>query len=84
VGRERDHRRRPVERCDLSNLGQQNSRPNAAHGSSDVVQFFIKGKTMIGPDAGNDTVEFFRYPAGGKAYATMTGLTQPTPVVISK
>ena len=37
-------------------------------GSSDVVQFFIKGRTVVGPDAGNDTVEFFRYPAGGKAF----------------
>lgn len=53
-------------------------------GSSDVVQFFIKGKSVIGPDAGNDTAEFFHYPAGGEAYATINGLTQPTSVVISK
>jgi hypothetical protein len=53
-------------------------------GSSDVVGFSIKGKTVIGADAGNDSVEFFRYPGGGAAYKTWTGLTQPVSVVISK
>jgi|HubBroStandDraft_6_1064221.scaffolds.fasta_scaffold45469_2 hypothetical protein len=53
-------------------------------GSSDVVGYFIKGKTVIGPDAGNDRVEFFHYPAGGKAYETITRPAQPTAVVISR
>jgi hypothetical protein len=53
-------------------------------GSIDVVQFFIKGKSLIGPDAGNDSVEFFRYPTGGRAYKTWTGLTEPIGATISK
>jgi hypothetical protein len=53
-------------------------------GSIDVVQFFIKGKGLIGPDAGNDSVEFFRYPTGGRAYKTWTGLTEPIGATISK
>ena len=53
-------------------------------GSSDVVQFFIKGKSVVGPDAGNDSVEFFRYPKGGAAYKTWTGPTEPIGAVISK
>jgi hypothetical protein len=53
-------------------------------GSSDVVQFFIEGKTVVGPDAGNASVEFFHYPAGGSAYETLTGLSEPVGAVISK
>lgn len=53
-------------------------------GADDVVQFFIKGKTVIAPDVGNDSLEFFHYPAGGKAFRTMTGLTHPTAAVVSK
>ena len=52
-------------------------------GSSDVVGFFIKGKTVIGPDAGNGSVEFFHYPAGGSPYKTWTGLSEPNGAVIS-
>lgn len=54
------------------------------NGSSDIVGFFIKGKRVIGPDAGNDSLEFFHYPRGGSAYKTRTGLTQPVGVVLSK
>ena len=53
-------------------------------GSSDITQYFIQGKTVIGPDPGNDAVEYFHYPGGGDAYKTMTGLTRPSAVVISK
>lgn len=53
-------------------------------GSSDVTGFVIKGKAVIGADGGNDSVEFFHYPMGGKAYKAWTGLTQPAGVAISK
>jgi|HubBroStandDraft_6_1064221.scaffolds.fasta_scaffold456753_2 hypothetical protein len=51
---------------------------------SDVIGFFIKGKAIIGLAAGNDSVEFFRYPKGGNAYKNWTGLTEPLGAVISK
>jgi hypothetical protein len=53
-------------------------------GSSDVVQYCIHGKTVIGPDAGNATVEYFRYPAGGVATKKITGLAKPVAATISE
>ena len=35
-------------------------------GSSDVVQFFIEGKTVVGPNATSGQVMYWPYPAGGE------------------
>jgi hypothetical protein len=53
-------------------------------GSSDVTGFVIKGKTVIGADGGNDSVEFFHYPKGGNAYKAWTELKEPAGVAISE
>jgi hypothetical protein len=53
-------------------------------GSSDVTGFVIKGKTVIGADGGNDSVEFFHYPKGGNAYKAWAELTEPAGVAISE
>jgi hypothetical protein len=52
-------------------------------GSSDVVQYFIDGGTVVGPDAGNADAEFYNYPAGGSPTKTITGLSEPIGSAIS-
>jgi hypothetical protein len=52
-------------------------------GSSDVVGFFIDGSTVICSDAGNGSVEFYNYPAGGTPFQTLTGFQKPIGAVVS-
>jgi hypothetical protein len=52
-------------------------------GSSDVVGYFIDGGTVIAPDAGNASVEFYDYPAGGNPTGTITGFEEPDGAVVS-
>lgn len=53
-------------------------------GASDVLQFWIEKGTVAGANAGSATVMYWKYPAGGKATQTITGLTDPVGVVVSK
>jgi hypothetical protein len=52
-------------------------------GSLDCVDFFIDGKTVICPDAGNGSVEFYNYPVGGSPVQIVTGLASPTGAAVS-
>jgi hypothetical protein len=51
--------------------------------SSDVVGYFIDGGTVIYPDAGNESVEFYNYPAGGAPTGSITGFDEPLAAVVS-
>jgi hypothetical protein len=42
-------------------------------GSSDCVQTWIGKGDVFCPDAGNEAVEVYSYPAGGAPIATLTG-----------
>jgi hypothetical protein len=42
-------------------------------GGSDVVQFWIEGKYVVGADAGNEDAEMWKYPAGGPIFKTLSG-----------
>jgi hypothetical protein len=52
-------------------------------GSSDCVDFFIYGRALICPDAGNGDVETYKYPAGGSPIQVTTGLISPTGAAVS-
>lgn len=52
-------------------------------GGGDVVQSVIEGKAIIGPDAQNDDVGFWRFPAGGKKTHALHGFYEPVAAVIS-
>jgi hypothetical protein len=52
-------------------------------GASDVVSYAIYKKRVICPDAGNADVEVYAYPKGGNPVKVVTGLSEPTGVVIS-
>jgi hypothetical protein len=52
-------------------------------GSSDVVGYFIDGGTVICSDAGNASVEFYNYPAGGSPTGELTGFREPFGAVVS-
>jgi|HubBroStandDraft_6_1064221.scaffolds.fasta_scaffold34783_6 hypothetical protein len=51
--------------------------------SSDVVGYFIDGGTVVCPDAGNASVEFYNYPAGGAPTGSITGFDEPLAAVVS-
>jgi hypothetical protein len=54
-------------------------------GSSDVIQFWLDGKKLIGPNIGSaPNVMFWKYPAGGSALKTITGFTEPVGVTVSR
>jgi hypothetical protein len=52
-------------------------------GSSDIVGYFIDGGTVICPDAGNGTVEFYNYPAGGTPTGSIAGISYPLAAAVS-
>jgi hypothetical protein len=52
--------------------------------ASDVLQFWIENGAVAGANAGSATVMYWKYPAGGKETHTITGLTDPVGVVVSK
>jgi hypothetical protein len=52
-------------------------------GSSDCVDFFIGGRALICPDAGNGDIEIYKYPAGGSPIQVTTGLIAPTGAAVS-
>jgi hypothetical protein len=53
-------------------------------GSSDVVQFFIEGKTVVGPNATSGQVMYWPYPAGGVQTKIISGFQVPIGTAISK
>ncbi|MGC9992737.1 MAG: hypothetical protein ABSD52_10150 [Candidatus Cybelea sp.] len=53
-------------------------------GAADVVQFWIAGSKLIGPDAGAGDAGIWKYPAGGSALKTITGLYVPLGATLSK
>jgi hypothetical protein len=52
-------------------------------GSVDCVQFFIRRKAVVCPDAGNGDIEVYRYPIGGSPVRVTTGLVAPTGAAVS-
>jgi len=53
-------------------------------GSVDIIQFWLYGKKIIGPNIGsNPNVMFWKYPAGGTALKTITGFVEPVGVTVS-
>jgi len=52
-------------------------------GSDGIFQFFINGKTFIGPNVDSTTAMFWSYPAGGNPTKTLTGITDPFGAVVS-
>ncbi len=53
-------------------------------GSSDVVQFFIEGKTVVGPNATSGQVMYWPYPAGGVQTKIISGFEVPIGTAISE
>jgi hypothetical protein len=53
-------------------------------GSTDVIQFWIQGSTVIGPDYDNADVSYWRYPSGGEPTKVISGLDSPIGSVVSK
>jgi hypothetical protein len=54
-------------------------------GAGDVVQFWIDGAKVVGPDSQNSDVGFWKYPAGGTATKIITeDLSDPYGAVVSK
>ncbi len=53
-------------------------------GSSDVVQFFIKGNTVVGPNATSGQVMYWPYPGGGEQKKIISGFEVPIGTAISK
>lgn len=53
-------------------------------GSSDVVQFFIHGKTVVGPNATSGQVMYWPYPGGGEQEKIISGFEVPIGTAISK
>jgi hypothetical protein len=51
--------------------------------SSDPVQCAIYGKRITCADAGNAQLAMYKYPAGGQPIKTVTGLYEPTGIVLS-
>jgi DNA-binding beta-propeller fold protein YncE len=52
-------------------------------GSSDVVQFFIHGNTVVGPNATSGQVMYWPYPAGGVQKKIIGGFEVPIGTAIS-
>lgn len=52
-------------------------------GATQVFQFWVQGKRVIGADAYGGDVKIWKYPAGGAAVKTIGGLYAPLGVTIS-
>jgi hypothetical protein len=55
------------------------------NGAEDVVQFWVQGKRVVGPDAQEALVYFWRYPKGGTPlnYLSGGGLAEPFGAAVS-
>jgi len=56
----------------------------ALGGASVVFQFWIDGSRVVGPDSGLSDVGIWRYPGGGSALKTITGLYAPLGATVSR
>jgi hypothetical protein len=56
----------------------------ALAGAVEVFQFWIQGGKVIGPDAGAAAVGVWKYPGGGTATKTFTGVYVPLGATVSK
>ena len=52
-------------------------------GSSDVMQFWIQGPKVIGPNSAGSVI-FWRYPKGGAPRKSIGGLSAPAGATVSK
>jgi hypothetical protein len=52
-------------------------------GASYVLQFWIQGNKVVGPNAGTGNAMIWNYPAGGAAMKSLNGLTDPVGSVVS-
>jgi hypothetical protein len=58
---------------------------DTADGSAeDIVQFWIDGKIVVGPNADGGDAGIYKYPAGGKPTQTLKKFDQPQGAVISQ
>ncbi len=46
-------------------------------GGDDLIQFWLQGSTLVGPNFGSGTVGLWHYPAGGPATKVFNGLSEP-------
>ena len=54
-------------------------------GSADVIQFWIEGDKIVGPNIGSSpNVMWWKYPLAGNALKTITGFTEPVGVTVSR
>ncbi len=53
-------------------------------GSSNVIEFWIAGPKVIGPNVNGGTVTFWNYPAGGAGTKTIGGFVEPIGATVSK
>ena len=52
-------------------------------GGDDLVQFWLQGSTLVGPDFGAGTVGLWHYPDGGSATKVLNGFSEPFGAAIS-
>ena len=55
----------------------------ALGGAAEVFQFWIAGSRVIGPDSSGADVKVWRYPAGGSALKTISGVYVPLGATVS-
>jgi hypothetical protein len=53
-------------------------------GGLDIVQAWLQGKTVIGPDAANGDAAFYKYPKGGNPTKSITGFDEPIGATVSE
>jgi hypothetical protein len=52
--------------------------------AGDVIQFWFQGRSVIGPDASNEDVGFWKYPSGGNPKSLIRGLYEPVGTTVSE
>jgi hypothetical protein len=52
-------------------------------GSANVIDFWIDGSKVIGPNVNGGTVTFWNYPAGGSGTKTIGGFVEPVGATVS-
>ncbi|HLY03812.1 MAG TPA: hypothetical protein VKR56_15105 [Candidatus Cybelea sp.] len=73
-----------VYQFDVSGKKGTKAGSTALSGATEVVQFWIAGSKLIGPDAGEGNVGIWKYPAGGSEVKKITGLAVPLGATLSK
>ena len=52
-------------------------------GGDDLIQFWLQGATIVGPNFGSGTVGLWHYPNGGLATKVLNGFTEPFGAAVS-